>query len=107
MVSNIPAALRELGAILRQLKTLNEWAKLERQEAKPHVPPSFRVSNHVDRDIRVQYAAFVSTGMDIRQELGNPAIVISSQQRNRWERRLRELELELQQLYLPAKLINL
>ena len=104
MIPNIPAGLRELGNQLRKLKELEEWAKLARQEARPDVPPSFRPSNHVEEDICLNYAAFLSTNLDIREALNDPTLVIPARKRQQWQRRLGQLEQELRVIHpAPAK----
>jgi len=92
MAFNIPAALKELAGTLSKLKELDEWAKLARQEENPQVPPSFRLDNHVNSDIRLQYAVFVATVMDIQDVLNNPALGIPQNQRTRWKNKLLELQ---------------
>ena len=106
MKPNIPAGLRDLAKILEKLKTLHEWAKLAKQEARPDVPPSFRLGNHLAEDIRIQYTAFVSTALDIREALNNPATSASPEQHRRWQRRLRQLEREAQLLDLTERFIT-
>ena len=107
MERNIQAALRDLAKILAKLKELSEWAKLERQERRPHAPPSFQLSNHVEDDVRVQYAAFVSTTMEIQGALNDPTLGLPEAKRSRWQRRLQQIEAELRQTDLPEKFIRL
>ena len=98
MAFNIPAALKELADTLKKLKELDEWAKLARQEENPQVPPSFRIDNHVDSDIRLQYAVFIATVMDIQDVLNNPALGIPQNHRTRWKNRLLEFQEQAQKL---------
>lgn len=106
MASRIPTALRELSAILRKLRELEEWAKLERQERRPHEPPSFQPRDHLAEDLRIQYTAFISLAMDIQEALNQPGVEASPRQQRRWQRRLRELEDQLRTLGVTERFIK-
>lgn len=106
MASRIPTALRELSAILRKLRELGEWAKLEQQERRPHEPPSFQPRSHLAEDFRIQYTAFISLAMDIQEALNHPGLEASQRERRRWRRRLRELEDQLHTLDVAERFIN-
>jgi len=106
MNPNIPAGLRDLAKILEKLKTLQEWAKLAKEETQPEVPPSFCLDNRLAEDIRIQETAFISTVLDIREALNNPATSASPEQRRRWQRRLGEIEADLQKLNLTENFIT-
>ena len=107
MAFNIPAALRQLATTLDKLKELNEWTKLARQEARPGVPPSFQLNNHLTEDIRLHYAVFVATVMDIQDVLNNPALGIPATDQNRWRRRLQKFQKQIQELDLMQSFIKI
>ena len=106
MAFNIPAALRQLATTLEKLKELNEWAKLARQEERPHTPPSFCLDNHLSEEFRIQYAVFVATVMDIQDVLNNPALGIPASQRTRWKKKLQELQGQMQKLGIMEAFIK-
>ena len=106
MAINIPAALRELTVTIEKLKELNEWAKLARQEERPHTPPSFCLDNHLSEEFRIQYAVFVATVMDIQDVLNNPALGIPQSQRTRWKNKLQELQGQMQRLGIMEAFIK-
>ncbi len=104
MKSNIPVALRQLSAILRKIEELQEWAKLQRQERKPHQPPSFRLDNHIEEDLKIEYSAFISIALDISDALNNPSLGIPEAKRRRWINRLNQLEDSLRAIDICEKL---
>lgn len=105
MRMNIPAAMRDLTETLQKLRELEEWDLLAKQEHRRDVPPSFQLSNHVDVDMRVQATAFVSVSLQIQEILNDPALEIREVTRQRWLRRLHNLEQEFAQLAVAEKLI--
>lgn len=106
MTFDVSAGLLDLARMVAKLKELKEWQKLEQQEARPDLPPSFRPCNHVEEELRIQHAAFISTAMNLREALANPALTTSLEQRERWQRRLRHLECEVQVLGLTERFIS-
>jgi hypothetical protein len=106
MTFDITAGLLGLAQIVRKLKELTEWEQLERQESRLDLPPSFRLSNHVEEELRIQHAAFISAAMNLHEALANPALTTSLEQRERWQRRLRQLEREVQALGLTERFIS-
>jgi hypothetical protein len=106
MTFDVTAGLLGLVQIVRKLKELTEWEKLERQEARLDLPPSFRLSNHVEEELRIQRAAFISTAMNLHEALANLALTASLEQRERWQRRLRQLEREVQVLGPTERFIS-
>ena len=105
MRMNIPEAMRDLAQTLQKLRELEEWNLLAKQEYRRDVPPSFQVSNHVDVDMRVQATAFVSSSLRIQEILNDPDLEIREVTRQRWLRRLHNLEQEFAQLTVAEKLI--
>jgi hypothetical protein len=106
MAFDFTAGLLGLAQIVQKLKELTEWEKLERQEARLDLPPSFRLSNHVEEELRIRHAAFISTAMSLHEALANPAPTTSLEQRERWQRRLRQVEREVQVLGLTERFIS-
>ena len=92
MTTDVPAGLSALAETVEELESLQEWAKLEQQERKPGVPPSFQLSNHLDEDLRTHQAAFVATVFDIQEALNSPTLVASYKQKQQWRRRLEQLQ---------------
>ena len=106
MTFNVTAGLLDLARMVAKLKQFKEWQKLEQQEARPDLPPSFRISNHVEEELQLQYSAFLSLSMDLQEALNDSSFVTSAEQRARWQRRLRQLEQEVQILGLTARFIS-
>ena len=90
MVIDISAALSELGQIVAKVKQLSEWARLEREEARPDMPPSFRILTDTDDDLRFQLWLFVTKDLEVRRLLNR--ISIPEADRTRQQQELRHLE---------------
>lgn len=106
MTFDVTAGLLDLARMVAKLKDLKEWQKLEQQEARPDLPPSFRLCNHVEEELRLQHSAFLGLSMDLQEALNDSTLVTSPEQRARWQRRLRQLEQEVQALGLTARFIS-
>ena len=107
MAVNIPAALRQLATTLEKLKELAEWDKLEKQEFRLEIPPSFQPSDHLAEEIRSQYSLFIATVLELQEILNKLAMDVPPGQLAKWRRRLRELESQVNQLELGERFIRL
>ena len=106
MISDVPAALSALSEIVRRLKALKEWQKLEQQEARPDIPPSFRIMTDTDEDLRFQYGLFLSKASELRRILGNSIPSLSDDDRSRLRRELHHLEEQVGLLGLGERFIS-
>ena len=106
MAIDIPVALDDLARIIAKIKELLEWARLEQQEARPEVPPSFRLSNHADEDLRLQCGLFVSKDLALRLILNTPSPSTPAADKAQWQRELHHLEEEVRALGLAERFIS-
>jgi len=58
MKDRIEAALRDLRASIKRMGELVEWQKLQRQEEKRDLPPSFRLQDHLEADLKIEQGFF-------------------------------------------------
>ena len=71
MEKQIEIGLRELRASIKRMGELLEWQKLQRQEEKGRrTPPSFRLQDRLEADIKIEEGAFWKTVFDIQDVLG-------------------------------------
>jgi len=106
MTSDLPEGLRQLARAARKLAELYEWAKLDREQHRPHMPPSFQVSNHSSEEIRTQYTAFLGTLMDVKESLAVNAETLSHHQVRQWQLQIRQLESEVRGLNVSERFIR-
>jgi hypothetical protein len=70
MKDQIEVGLRELRASIKRMGELLEWKKLKEQEDRSDVPPSFRLQDHLESDIKLEEGAFWKTVFEIQDVLG-------------------------------------
>jgi hypothetical protein len=73
---------------------LLEWQKLQRQEKRRDVPPSFRFQDRVDADIKIEEGVFWKTAFEIQDVLGNRDDATATKARQRmakFEEEMREM----------------
>ncbi len=70
MKEQIEIGLRELRASIKRMGELLEWQRLREQEERSDVPPSFRLQDHLEADIKVEEGFFWKTVSDILLVLG-------------------------------------
>jgi hypothetical protein len=104
MVIDICAALSELGQIVAKVKQLSEWARLEREEARPDMPPSFRVLTDTDEDLHFQLGLFMTKDLEVRRFLNH--ISIPEADRTRQQCELHRLEEQVRGLGLGERFIR-
>ena len=105
MISDVPAALSALSEIVRRLKALREWQKLEQQEARPDISPSFRVMTDTDENLRLQCGLFTGKAFALRGIL-NSCRLANATDRVRWQQELHHLEEEVRGLGLAERFIS-
>ena len=105
MISDVPAALSALSEIVRRLKALREWQKLEQQESRPDIPPSFRVMTDTDESLRLQYGLFTGKAFALRGILDSCRLA-NATDRVRWQLELYHLEEEVRGLGLAERFIS-
>jgi hypothetical protein len=70
MKNQIGVGLRELRASIKRMKELLQWQRLQRQEEKKDVPPSFRMQDRLEADIKIEEGLFWKTVSDILLVIG-------------------------------------
>jgi hypothetical protein len=71
MKDQIEIGLRELRASIKRMKELLEWKKLKGQEEKGRrTPPSFRLQDRLEADIKIEEGAFWKSVFEIQDVLG-------------------------------------
>ena len=102
---NVEAGMKSLAACLREMESLLAWAELERAEVTPGTPPSFRIDNHIGRDLRAACGFFLKTAMDLHDILnGKDAASVELAQRARWKDRLLRVEAQFRGLSAVASI---
>jgi hypothetical protein len=95
MEKQIETGLRELRASIKRMKELLEWQKLRRQEEKGRrTPPSFRIQDRLEADIKIEEGVFWKTVSDVLLVLGEEDDETAKRQRAR----LGKLEQEMREL---------
>jgi len=94
MEKRIEAALRDLKASIKRMKELLEWRKLQKQEERGDVPPSFRLGDDTERDIKIEEGVFWETVFDIQDALGDR----DDETAMKWRKQLVGLEEEMREL---------
>jgi len=102
---NIEAGIKSLAASLREIQSLLAWAELERTEYTPGIPPSFRIDNHIEEDLRAACGFFLKTAMDLHEILnGKDAASVELAQRARWRDGLLRIEAQFRRLNTGARI---
>ena len=84
MKDQIEIGLRELRASIKRMEELLEWQKLRKQEEKGRrTPPSFRLRDDTEREIKTEEGFFWWTAMNIKTLLVSRAGPVAGRQRKR------------------------
>jgi len=94
MADQIEVGLRELRASIKRMGELLEWKKLREQEDKRDVPPSFRLQDRLEADMKIEEGAFWKTVFEIQDVLGETDDATAKRQRER----MAKLEEEMRKL---------
>ncbi len=92
MYFDVSAALHDLGNVTDRIVELVEWMKLAEQEHRSPFPSALRPADDLGEDLKATYGWFVSLSANIHEALGRTEMTIRDDQRDRWFRRLEELE---------------
>ena len=106
METDIPADLQELKELAEKLKASREWAKLDEEEARPDIPPSFQLSNHLEDDARQLYAAFASKALSVQIALNDPNFAVTPDDKQEWHNSLERLQRQVRPLHLTESFIR-
>jgi len=98
MKDQIEVGLRELRASIKRMGELLEWQKLQRQEERSDVPPSFRLQDRLEADIKIEEGAFWKTVFEIQDVLGKRDDATAKRHRQR----MAKLEEEMRGLATKA-----
>ncbi len=95
MTNQIEVGLRELRASIKRMGELLEWQKLQRQEEKGRrTPPSFRLQDRLEADIKIEEGVFWKTAFEIQDVLGkrdDATVRKARQQMAKLESEMREM----------------
>lgn len=94
---DLQANLRSMSESLRRMKGLLAWSRLKQHEARPAEPPSFRMYDPTETDLRNEYSRFLSTSTEMHAVLHAHSASIPAL-RETLQRKLAELEQEAHQL---------
>lgn len=95
--TDLQTGLRSLQDSLRRMKGLLAWGQLKQHEARPGEPPSFRMYDPTETDLRNEYSRFLSTSTEMHAVLHAHSASIPAL-RETLQRKLAELEQEAHQL---------
>jgi hypothetical protein len=91
MEEQIEVGLRELRASIKRMGELLEWRKLQEQEERSDVPPSFRLQDRVEADIKIEEGVFWKMVFEIQDVLGEGDDATAKKARERMARLEREM----------------
>lgn len=94
---DLQAGLRSLQDSLRRMQALLAWSQLKQHEARLGEPPSFRMYDPTETDLRNEYSRFLSTFTEMHAVLHAHSASIPAL-RETLQRKLAELEQEAHQL---------
>ena len=94
MTDQIEVGLRELRASIKRMGELLEWKKLKAQEERSDVPPSFRLQDRLESDIKIEEGVFWKTVFEIQDVLGERDDATAKRHRQR----MAKLEEEMREL---------
>ena len=107
---NIEAGLRQLLGLRNQIRELLEWDAVAQQEHRRGIPPAFdlhtSVRQEIHDDLRGFHAMFVNLASQLRAVLSRPDLVCTHHERELWEKRLDQIENDVQQLHLTERYLN-
>ncbi len=84
MKDQIEICLRELRASINRMKELQEWQQLRKQEeGGRRTPPSFRLPDRLEADIKIEEGVFWKTVFEIQDVLGEKDDATAKRQRER------------------------
>lgn len=94
MEKQINEALKDLQSSLKTISSLIAWRNLKLAEQRPHEPPSFRMYDPTEADIKIETGFFIKTIFDIRSVLNELPVSL----RETVNKRLLTLEARLDKL---------
>jgi hypothetical protein len=100
--TDLRAGLQSLYKSLRRIKALLEWQKLKQSEIRPDQPPSFRLYDPTEADLRNEYAFFLSTFIQMRAMLNEGSASLPEPLRQTIQDRLARLDQQVHQLNIEC-----
>jgi len=94
MKNQIEVGLGELRASIKRMGELLEWEKLKSQEERSDVPPSFRLQDRLEADMKIEEGVFWKSVFEIQDALGerkDPTAKKARERMARLESEMREL----------------
>ena len=101
--TDLQAGLGSLYKSLRRTNALLEWQKLKQSEIRPDQPPSFRLYDPTEAELKAEYAFFLSTFIQVRGILNRGSISLPGPLRQTVQDRLARLDREVHQLNLGCR----
>lgn len=106
MAESIPEELRRLTEVAQKLGELNEWAKLDRSQQKPGVPPSFQISNRAVEELRFQYEEWLRLRAKLQEVLATATTSTSKGQIKQWKQHMQEVKAYVRELNIDERFIR-
>jgi hypothetical protein len=94
MENRIEVGLRELRASIKRMGELLEWKELKKQEERSDAPPSFRLEDRLEADIKIEEGVFWKSVFEIQDVLGERDDATAKRQRER----MAKLEEEMREM---------
>jgi hypothetical protein len=102
--ADLEVGLRSLRQSLRRIKALLAWQDLKQAEAKPGLPPAFRITDSIDADLKNEYSFFLFTAVEMRGLLSDStALNVSEEKREHFKKQLLRIDNQLRSLDIPAR----
>ena len=101
---DLEAGLRSLRQSLNQIKAFLAWEQLKQAEAKPGIPPAFKIYDPTETDLRNEYSLFLSTSVQIHSILDDSTVDIPEEKREAIRRQLAKTEQQAHSLNLHHRL---
>lgn len=102
MIEKVEQLMRALESSLKEISSLVAWRDLKLAERQSDIPPSFRIYDPTEAEIKMEIGFFLKTSMNAR--IAAARLPVSKQPEI--HRRLSLMEKEFNQLRGSEKLIN-
>jgi hypothetical protein len=102
--ANAMVLLKKLEQCLDKIRALLEWRQLKREEARPDLPPSFTMDNHIEEDLQNEYSRFAAISSQLQTILNGNGSIKSTSQRAYIKDRLWQLDRQVRGLNLSGYL---
>ena len=106
MADEFEIAFAQMRHTADKLAELVVWKKLDEEQARPGVPPGFRINHHFQDDARELYGLFLQMDQLLRNVLSRPDHAHDWEIKGHWRQTLTGIEERVRKLRIPERFIN-